>query len=58
MSTRKIIIINNKAYRLRVEDSTRVERADNSDELNKILLYIQNDYKPLMVVDEIFSIKK
>lgn len=55
MKSRKIILIDRQAYRLRVEDYRRIEAANNPDELKEILLTIQKDYKPLFAVNEIFT---
>lgn len=56
MSSRKIIIIGKKAYRLRIEDSNRIETCADENQLKEILLSIEKDYKPVLSVTEIFTL--
>jgi len=55
MKSRKIVLIDRQAYRLRVEDYRRIQMAKCPTELKEILLSIQKDYKPLFAVNEIFT---
>lgn len=54
MKARQIVLIDRKAYRLRVEDYRRIQLA-TADELKEILLSIEKDYKPILSVNEIFN---